>query len=210
MISQFCDYLERELIVTNWKTTDLQFLSPGIKAQRALRAIFEAVEERAQSELKLGSTLIPSDSEWWRLEVGGSSWDRVFGKGYNNKLWIWYRIAPFWGIDDQTEGFAFELNLWNKGHGNEWDLAKAKLRDWIPKCKKMGFTVNLAETWRSEDRQISSSDEIGGIPAMVRAKRTSDEIYLKDCQNQTQEDLIGKLFGFVKDYNSLVGSLGAP
>ena len=208
--SQFCEYLEKELIVTNWKIMDLQSLSSGLKAQRALRAIFESVQERAQSELKLKSKIVPSEEVWWRIELGGDPWNGVFGDGYNYKLFIWYCVAPIWDADEKQEGFAFDLNLWNKPHGNEWGIAKTKLKAWIPHLNKQGFTVYASDTWRSDERPILSIESIGvGIPAMIRAKNPSDEILFKGSQNLTQEQLIGKIFDLVKAYNKLVQSLAS-
>lgn len=124
LMEHFCAFLELEGIVNTWESKEILQYGPGVKAKRALDSVFEQVETRLR---ELGQdyetkTMRP-DREWPRLEVGRTSWKSIFGRqGYLNKVYAWYETSAVRG--GEAERFKFEIMLWHRGHGYDWNQTK--------------------------------------------------------------------------------------
>jgi hypothetical protein len=139
LVKKLCNYLEVERIVSTWQPKQIVDYGKGVLARKALRTLFEQLEERFL-DLDQGylTKIFMKDDEWPRLEIGMKSWSPIFGtKGYLNKLYIYYETAAVW--EGAGERFYFEVFLWNKWHKGDWNKTESQLRYWIPYLKSKKF-----------------------------------------------------------------------
>ena len=139
VLEHFCNYLEVERIVSTWQPKQIVDYGKGVLARKALRTLFEQVEEKLL-DLDQGylTKIFMKEDEWPRLEIGMKSWSSIFGtNGYLNKLYMYYETAAVW--EGAGERFYFELFLWNKWHKADWKKTESQLRYWIPYLKSKKF-----------------------------------------------------------------------
>jgi hypothetical protein len=138
LIQHLCDYLEAERIVSTWKPTDLPNFGPGMVAKHALNLVFEQVETSLRnSNPSITSKIVFKDGEWPRLEVGLSSWNKIFGETYLNKVHLYYQTKAAW--DGEWEGFYCQVTLWDRYHGGDWNWTSKKLPAWLEALQGEGF-----------------------------------------------------------------------
>lgn len=75
-----------------------------------------------------------------RLEVGKESWNTIFGEqGDLKKVHVIYASEEIWGyIPDQ---FTFEIKLWNRKGGCDWDLTRTRLPHWEKTLNNKGLEL---------------------------------------------------------------------
>ena len=64
MVRDFCQYLESEGIVSNYETKDLLLYEGGVKAQRAITAIFNQVDAQLQTKGFRSESVLDKPGDW--------------------------------------------------------------------------------------------------------------------------------------------------
>ena len=195
IVKLFNEYLEVQEIVITWKPSELTGLGKGILARKALSSLFKILSDRLPAAAYQTKTYM-SDTEWPRLEVGKQEWTRIFGKGYNNKLYLWFVVPPIW--DEREHAFRPEIVLWDRQHGNPWALTQPKLKAWIDQLTKLNFDHYVeargidAETF---DLTKSTLTERPGrilafLPSATVSERQIEKISESDLVNILHETIV--------------------
>lgn len=204
LISQFCDYLESEGIVTTYKPSDLLSYGAGIKAQKAVTGIFSQVSSQLEA---IGFDAKPVEGHvdrWPELRIQHPEWKRVFGTGENWKISIWFCVPGIW--DEVQHAFAVEFELWERIHRNDWEKVKPKLAKWfdVLKAQKYEWVVVPA---RGRDKLNQKAAEIEAEPKRIFANKTEGEISLKPEGPIDEDMLISTLVERVKQLAKIIESL---
>ena len=206
LIINLCEYLESEGIVSTYETKNLLSYSDGLKAQKAVTAIFNQVSSRLQAD-GFDSVLTDHKRDFWpRLAIEHPDWRRIFGKGKNQKIAAWFMVPGVW--DAKRHDFYFEIDLWREEHGNDWQLARSKLPKWLEALKLLDFEWNVAQTW-SRERSNTPASEIQLEPKRIYAYRSGKgaEIFLNQDKPQNEDELVDLLVNHAKRYAKIVSSL---
>src|ERR1035437_1777330 len=186
----FCDYLNQKGIVMNYTPHDILGYGQGWKAEDALYSVFEAVKDRF--DLKEHThRIVTHRNEWPRLEIGRQSWEeKVFGPGYNNKVYLFWCVPGIWGWDQKNGSFYLELRIWDKWHQNSWKMIQPKLAGWGKSLVGKGFTYSI-------DDEVPPSSMIKPLASLLAPPKTikfslQDYIPL-DLSSIRVVDLIDKL-----------------
>lgn len=214
LIEHFCNYLEVEGIVSTWTPKEILPYGPGLVASRALRNLFEQVGNRF-SELKMDyetKIVMPDepDEGWPRLEVGRTtSWKTVFGeKGYLNKVYAFYTMQGVWG--STTDGFYFEIQLWDRGHRCDWDATEPKLSNWLKRLKQEGF-----DRWATLRGNKPLKADIDGYkfnepPVQIKACRSNiamQFIPIDQIETMTNDALVEEVYQRILEHCDIVSQL---
>jgi hypothetical protein len=131
LITHLCGYLENEGIVMPYKIKDLKNFKLAIRATEAISAVFEQVKQTLEKDKGFEIKCKPEPKrDWWpSMHIGKTVWRKKFGGGDVKKVNLWFMVPPIWDV--QHLGFGFDIDLWNKGHKNDWIAVKSKLNRWF-------------------------------------------------------------------------------
>jgi len=205
LITNFCDYLESEAIVSTYKIKDLLSYAAGVQARKAVTGTFNQIASRLEAEgFKVTSKLEDANNPWPQLRIQHSRWNQIFGEGENHKITLWFCIPGTW--DATQHEFFPQITLWHKDHGNDWQLAKSKLPDWLCVLKSANFNWTVYQTWR-KGRENIPAEEIEAEPRQIVAWKDGDFVVLNENLLQSEDDLLNLLIDRVKQYSKLLESL---
>ena len=146
-----------------------------------------------------------SDAEWPRLEVGKQDWERIFGKGYNNKLYLWFAVPGIWRATEHQ--FWPEIILWNKQHGNAWAVVQSKITAWIKQLRKLGFSHFVEGRGIDQEKfDIMKS----GLPERARRIVAYSEraaIGEQQIEKLSQADLVNVLYDTIVKQCAIIDGL---
>src|SRR5262249_36396305 len=114
---------------------------------KALASIFGILSEKLPANIYETRIVIPDVSwprlevGWPRLEVGKKGWDKIFGKGYNNKSYLWFTVQGSWDATEQS--FTAEIVLWQKPEGNAWIKVQPRLKSWVNQLEAQKFNYGV-------------------------------------------------------------------
>jgi hypothetical protein len=209
LIENLCEYLESEGIVSIYQTKDLLSYADGLKAQKAITAIFNQVASRLQAD-KFESEFVEGKKDSWpSLRIQHPDWLKIFGAGKNKKITLWFTVPPIWGAD--CHDFDWNIELWMQEDGNDWEFTKPKLAKWFAFLKAKNFDWNVSETWK-RDHANMPANEIKFLPKRIFAykgdREKESQIILNQSQPQNEDALIDLLVNRTKQYAEVVSSLG--
>jgi hypothetical protein len=139
LLEAFCEYLRLEEIVSNMDYTKLLDYGKGWAADEALQALFNKTTELLETTTPDLVTKL-FDSKGWTpcFQYGRDSWDNIFGKGFNKKVYAWF-CSPTTDEDCQQGcEFRFDIWLWDRDHGHDWDRTKKRLPSWFTQLNQKG------------------------------------------------------------------------
>ena len=204
LIENFRNYLESETIVSTYEIKDLLSYAAGLKARTAVTGIFNQITSRLETD---GMNTVPVEGKrdyWPQLRIQDPGWKKIFGKGENWKINLWFCVPGIW----EARQYAFfpEIDLWHEDHGNDWQFAKSKLPVWLGTLKSHGFKWDVYQTW-NKTRENTPAGEIQGEPKRIAASKDGDSVILNQSQLQSEDDLINVLVNVIKQYAKIVESL---
>jgi hypothetical protein len=211
MLENFCNYLEVVGIVSQWQPKQIVDYGRGIVAQRALRTLFEQVEEKLLDlDQDYLTKIVMKDNEWPRLEIGRKSWTPIFGtKGYLNKLYVYYETAAAW--EGGAERFYFEVYLWNKWHRGDWRAIEPNLRSWIPYLKSKEFDHwTILKGSRELEGKGADEYEFAEPPYSISACASeSGNSYVSESEilKMTSDQLVDELFRRALGHSEIISGL---
>lgn len=132
LLKAFSDYLTLEGVVDNMDYSKLVDYGKGWAADKALESLQRQIKEKLQPNIGDLETAI--DAKIGRspcLLFGRSSWARVFGPGFNNKVSVWFRTPITEGSNCKECQFVVEVQLWSRWHRNNWQSTAKHLPDWL-------------------------------------------------------------------------------
>jgi len=204
IVNLFNEYLEVQEIVINWKPSELTGLGKGFVARKALSSLFKILSDRLPAASYQTKSYM-SDTEWPRLEVGKQEWTRIFGKGYNNKLYLWFAVPPIW--DEREHAFRPEIILWDRHHANPWTVVQPKIKTWIRRLTTLGFRHWVEG--RGIDREtfdVNKSDLLDR-PARIVAYLESATIGEPQIKNVNEADLVNALYETIVTHCNIIDGL---
>ena len=200
-------YLEMEEIVHTYKITDLHYYSNGLKAQRAIRGIFDRVGRRLkQIDTEFDTDPCPTDDKkerWPQLKIKHAAWDKIFGRGDNWKISLWFTVPPIW--DAKKHDFNFAIELWLEEHRNDWDFIKPQLSEWFRKLKSRHFEWQVSQTWK-HDLTEPKANEIQTAPKRIWASKSEGQIF-NEKSPQGEEVLVKLLVDRTVQYAKVIKDL---
>ena len=208
LIENFCNYLESEGIVSTYETKDLLNYAAGIKARKAITGIFnqvasqlKALDERYETRL-----IEEKDGRWWpELKIQHSDWEKIFGKGENWKISIWFVVPGVWDRTEQEgHSFCVEIELLNVEHENEWEYVKPKLPRWEKILKSKGFDWTVRQSWNKPAPTPAS--EIQSQPKRITSWKVGVELKATDFP-ANEEELVNKLVDWTRQHAEVIKSL---
>jgi hypothetical protein len=207
LIKNFCDYLESEAIVSTYETKDLLSYAAGVKARKAVTGIFNEVTARLEADGFKTVSIEGRKDNWPELRIQHPRWKRIFGKGENWKISLFFCVPGIW--DAKQHEFRPEILIWQQDHGNDWQFAKAKLPVWLKTLKSQNFKWDVYQTWNKR-RQNAPAKEILGEPKQINAWKDGerDNVILNQNQVQSEDALVDLLVDRVRQYAKTVDSLG--
>jgi hypothetical protein len=205
LITNFCNYLESEGIVSTYEPKDLLNYAVGIKARKAVTGILYQVGSRLEKEnYKIALTDEKKDS-WPQLKIQHSDWQKKFGKGENWKISLWFTVPEIW--EAKKHDFYFEIELWHEAHQNEWSYMKSRLPKWFEILKSENFSWSVFQkNWNSSRDNISAS-EIPAEPKRICVWKTHSEAILNQDGSQDEAEVISLLVEQVKKYAAVIDAL---
>ena len=203
LIRNLCEYLESEGIVTTYETRNLLSYSDGLKAQKAVKAIFNQVSSRLEVD-GFKSVFVDTTKETWpRLEIGHPNWESIFGKGKNQNIWLWFMVPGIW--DATRHDFLFDIQLWPVDDRKDWQLTKPKLANWFQILRAAGFDWSV---WGKGDRKrdnMTDTETPNRIAAYSRQRDTM--ILLNQDLPQGEDQLVDLLVIQAKRHAEIISSL---
>jgi PD-(D/E)XK nuclease superfamily len=207
LINNFCDYLEKEGIVSTYETKDLLSYAAGVKARNAVNGIFTQIGSRLQPEGFETSLTEGRSGQWPQLRIQHPRWNKIFGNGNNEKISLWFCVRGIW--EAKEDSFGPDIELWHRDHGNDWRLGEPKLSNWLATLRARKFKWDVYERGFNKSRENLEASEIGSEPTRIVAYRHADAIALNPSQLPSEDDLINTLVTAITDYAKVVDALGA-
>ncbi len=206
LIENFCEYLESEGIVSTYETKDLLSYSAGLKARKAVAGLFNQVASRLEAESAGFESVLVDDRKghWPVLKIQNSGWKKIFGKGKNQKISLWFTVPGIW--EAKRHDFRFEIELWHEEHGNDWKLIEANLPTWFKTLKAQKFCWTVWQTWKNPQDNIPPK-QIKPEPIRIIAWKTEKETILNEKSPQDEDELLDLLVERAKEYAKIVSSL---
>ncbi len=204
LITNFCDYLESEAIVSTYQTKDLLSYAVGLKAREAVTGIFSQIASRLEADEFAAISVEGRKNHWPQLRIQHPEWEKIFGKGQNWKIALWFSIPGIW----KAEHYELwpEIELWHKDHGNDWQFIKSKLPVWLNKLKSEKYQWSVFQTWEKAHDNISW-EEIWFEPKKIVASKDGTSIALNQESPQSEDVLVDSLVKWAKEYSAVVESL---
>jgi hypothetical protein len=204
IIELFNEYLEVQEIVITWKPSELTGLAKGIRARNALSSLFKLLSDRLPAA-SYQTKIYMSDTEWPRLEVGKQEWTRIFGKGYNNKLYLWFAVPPIW--DEREHACRPEIILWNRQHANPWTVVQPKIKPWVGQLTKLGFTHFVEGRGIASETFDVNKSELLSSPARIVAYLESATIRERQIEDINEADLVNALYVTIVTHCKIIDDL---
>ena len=141
LLRAFCEYLTLEGVVDNMDYSKLVDYGKGWAADKALEGLLRQTKER----LELNIDDLETDIEMKVGEApcflfGRSSWENIFGTGFNNKVTAWF-CTPITEPDCNECEFRLGIQLWSKWHRNDWDYTVKLLPVWLQRFENMDCSI---------------------------------------------------------------------
>jgi hypothetical protein len=114
-------------------------------------------------------------------------------------------VPEIW--EAKQHDFFFTIELWNKGHGNDWSFTKGRLPEWLRALRAKRFDWGVWRTWNQELINLEPG-KIEFMPVRIHACKHEEETILNQEQPQSEDDLVNLLVSRVKWYAEIVSSLG--
>lgn len=206
LIENFCDYLEREAIVSTYETKDLLGYAEGVKARKAVTGIFNQIASRLEADGFGTNSIEDKKDRWPELRIQHSRWNKIFGKGNNEKISLWFCVPGIW--EAHKHAFLPSIVLWDQLHGNDWRRARSKLSNWLAVLQSRNFVWDVYERWNSCRRNLAAG-EIQSEPKSIVCEGEKDIVILNESLLQSEDDLINVLVNLIKQYANIVDSLGS-
>lgn len=133
-------YLEDEAIVTTWTPPQILALGRAVKAEKALAHCFARVADKLKkANAAILTETKPLSSQWPRLQVGLPDWQKLFGPGYQARVWAYFTVEDVW--DSEASDFYFCFFLWNENFPSDWTRVRKKLPSWGSSLEAQGFEI---------------------------------------------------------------------
>jgi hypothetical protein len=208
LVTNFCGYLEEEEIVSTYDINNLLDFDKGLKARAAVNSLFKQLSAQLeQKQFRCESDVDKKDS-WPQLRIQRPQWERIFGKGDNWKVLLWFCVPGIWGQSVGKYAFSPDLQLWHKDHGNSWRSVRPKLASWVTKLNSQGFSSSVYQKSWYKSRDIVSMNEIEAEPKQLSASREVDNIELDQDHMLSEDELLRLLMDRVIEYANIVDLLG--
>jgi hypothetical protein len=178
-----------------------------VKARKAVSGVFNQIASRLKSDGFATSSIEDRDDYWPQLRIQHSRWNKIFGKGENEKISLWFCVPGIWEADKHA--FYPNIELWHQLHGNDWPFAKSKLSNWLATLRSRNFLWKVYERGWNRPRPNLAANEIPNEPKRIATYRDGDVVILNQSQLQGEDDLINVLVKLVKQYAEIVDSLGS-
>jgi hypothetical protein len=205
IIRLFNDYLETQQIVATWKSSDLAGFGIGLRAKKALTNVFAILSDRLPANIYETKVVSP-ESEWPRLEIGKKTWERIFGKGYNNKLYVWFSVPGIWQATEHS--FCPEIILWQRHHGNDWSATRQKVKAWIKQLADRKYHHWVEGKGIDTDKfDLTKSPAPNEPPRRIAASLDSAVIGEAHLNQMGEGDLVETLYQTVINQSTLIDSL---
>ena len=206
LVKNLCEYLESEGIVSTYETKDLLRYSDGLKAKKAVAGIFNQIRSRLKPD-GFESVLDEERKDCWpQLKIEHPDWKKIFGKGRNQKISVWFLVPGIWEADKHEFGLSIEL--WNREHENDWRIAKPKLAKWLKRLKSLKFDWDVYQS-RKKQRNTPAS-EIELEPWRIDVSKNwgeASEAILNQDSPQSEDELVNLLAERVQELASIISSL---
>ena len=205
LIEHFCNYLEVEGIVSTWEPKTILDYRTGVAARRALRNLFEQVENRLlDSKMDFETKMVMRDESWPCLEIGRKSWKSIFGEGYLNKISVNYVTST--GGQDHLDTFYFQINLWDRQHRSVWNFTEAKLPQWIKILEDLEFGIWGSSKGNKPLMSEITEHKFNEAPKVISACWDSSqyEISKKEIESMTSDELVGEIYSRVLKHCDII------
>jgi hypothetical protein len=180
-------------------------LGKGILARKALSSLFKILSDRLPAASYQTKPYM-SDTEWPRLEVGKQEWERIFGKRYNNKLYLWFAVPPIW--EEREHAFRPEIILWNKQHGNTWAVTQPKVKAWIGQLTKLNFTHWVEARGIYKETFDLNKSPLLERPGRIVAYLKSATVSERQIEKMSEADLVNILHETIVSHCKVIDRLG--
>jgi hypothetical protein len=204
LINSICDYLESEAIVSVYKIEDLLRYEDGLRARKAVTAIFSQISSQLEIAGFKTDSIEDRKDFWPQLRIQHPRWERLFGTGVNRKLTLWFCVPGIWQAT--AHSFAPEIELWHQDHGNDWQFVRSKLPVWLDNLKSQQFNWTVFTTW-SKRRENFPPQDIREAPKRITAWRDGDSVDLDGAQIHDEDQLIRRLAATLQEYAQIIDSL---
>ncbi|MBI2926960.1 MAG: PD-(D/E)XK nuclease family protein, partial [Verrucomicrobia bacterium] len=206
LIKHFCDYLEREEIVSTYETKHLFRYADGLKAREAVTGIFNQVSSRLEPDGFTTNSVVDKKNYWPQLQIQNFKWKKIFGKGDNYKISLWFCVPRIW--DAERHEFQLSIELWHEEHGNQWRHTKAKLPAWVKILKGQNVGCYVHPTWGEERPLVNPASDIQFEPKGIKAYLADCEIPLDEGSPPNEDELVDSLVKQVRRHARVIDSLG--
>jgi hypothetical protein len=207
LIRNFCEYLESEGIVTTYDTKDLLNYAAGVKARKAINGVFNQVASQLEeSGFEVRSVEDRKDA-WPQLKIRHPRWEKIFGKGENWKISLWFAVPGIWErTEEDQHDFYPEIELWHIEHQNDWEYTKKKLPQWLKILESEGFNWTVYPSWNSYQSN-TPANKIQSQPKRIFFGKIGVELKDKELLLRDEEALVSKLVDWVKQFAKVIDSL---
>jgi hypothetical protein len=143
LIEALRDYLNVKEIVRIMDYTKLVDYGKGWAAETALAALFDRTTEllkAAVPDLREPPRNLEQKGTSPSFQFGRRSWDNLFGKGWNNKVYAHF-CTPATETDLNNSNkceFRFEIYLWDKAHAHDWNYTSKLMPKWFQHLNHQG------------------------------------------------------------------------
>lgn len=195
LISNFCEYLEREGIVSTYTTTDLFNYHAGLSARKAVIGILNQVSHR----LKNKSEADEKKDTWPGLKFDLPE-QTLFGQTARPRLQLWFTVPGIWNAP--RHDFAFSILLWNENDAYPWEATRVKIPKWRNVLESNGFTIRYFEAWSKFTMKIPNKGQPKQVDAWIE-----NQSFLDQKSPQSEDQLVNRLAEQAKHYQELLTSL---
>lgn len=202
LITNLCEYLEREAVVSTYEIRDLLSYSSGLRAQAAVTGILNQVSSRLSGDGFHDLEIVTRANSWPKLRISHPKWKNIFGKGKNQKVALWFKVPGIW--DAEEHDFAFVIELFNEDHGNDWELIRGRLPKWFERLRGLNFEWYVWRTWTKCETNLT---KIPFVPKYIDAWKKEEETFLTPALPEKENELVDTLVNRAKDYGRIVSSL---
>jgi hypothetical protein len=136
--------------------------------------------------------------------VGRREWDNIFGKGYNNKVFLYFTVPPIWKAEEHS--FSPEILLWSKYHKNDWGATQPKLGNWARKLQKAGYQFWLYGRGKSGPYDLTKLP-LSESPGEISAWSDKDIISERVFKRLSGDELVDMLQATVIKHCEIVDAL---
>lgn len=190
-----------------YRVEEISNYGKGWKADDTVISLFEQVYANLDDADESRYTVFKRKGDCPRLEYGLKSWDGIFGRAYNNRVYLYLVVPGIWNKAKPDDRYTFRplIYLWSNDFKVDWAATQLKLKRWANViAKHEGFICWVQETKKS-DYQEKNLKDIVHQPFEITVGHKEDEI--NDFEKLSMEELVKKLAEKVKLYVEIVSEL---